>query len=382
MNLSDELDTVFSSRGRKLVSTAREFAASLADRNTEGAANWSRATLQEACAVGLAGIEVPEADGGDGQPFSVRIRVAEELARADFGFAFALINHHGPTARIATHASAEAKARLLPAMLRGDAIGCTAMSEPGAGSDFGAIQSAATRVDGGWRLHGVKRWIGNAAGADLFMTFAQTGGSRDGIACFIVEAASEGFVRRPTEAMTGVMSAGVGGFEMHDCFVPDSHVLVPPGQGFARAMGAVNQARVHVAAMACGMVAASLDSALRHARSRHAFGKPLLGHQGVRWSLADVATKLAAMQLLTYRATRLVEAESPDAVLAAAMAKQYAAEHCADAITACIGAMGAIGMTAGVPLARHLAAAPAIGIADGTTGMMRERIGAILEKSH
>lgn len=384
MDLPNELDLLLSPAAQRMIARAREFAVDVLQPGAADRTVWERLYLKQASEAGFAGIEVAESDGGSGLPFAVRARVAEEFGRVDFGFAFALINHHSATLRVAGYGTAEGKARFLPGMLAGDMVGCTAMSEPEAGSDFGAIRSAAVRSEGGWRLSGTKRWIGNAVGADVFLTFAQTavsGDSRDGIACFLVEAGSAGCVRRPAESMAAAEAAGVGGFEMNECFVPDAHVVHPPGHGFSRAMAGVNTARVHVAAMACGMVASSLEFALNHARTRHTFGKPLIDHQGVRWSLADVATTLASMRLLTYHAVRLIEAKSPDAVMAAAMAKKQAAEHCLPAISACVQAVGALGMTSQTPLARHLAAAPAIGIADGTTGMMRERIGAILKKA-
>ncbi|MCP2091720.1 UNVERIFIED_ORG: alkylation response protein AidB-like acyl-CoA dehydrogenase [Paraburkholderia sediminicola] len=384
MDLPAEFDQQLTQRGRHLIALASNFAGETLQRTVVQASSWAQQELRSACALGLAGIEVPEEFGGCGLPFAVRARVAEELCRVDFAFGFALINHHNAIARIAAHGTDEAKAAFVSTMLRGDAIGCTAMSEPEAGSDFGAISTMARRTSDGWVLQGTKRWIANAAGANVLLTFAQTDeqqGSREGIACFIVDGNAKGFERRPVESMPGLASAGIGGFELRAYHAQDKDVLYPPGQGFTQAMAGVNKARTHVAAMACGMVAASLDSATRHARARKAFGRPLFSHQGLRWSLADVATTLAAMRLLTYRATRLIDLESRDSVMAAAMAKKYAAEQCLPAIAACVQAMGAIGMSADSALARFLTAAPAIGIADGTSGMMRERIGALLEKA-
>ncbi len=143
-------------------------------------------------------------------------------------------------------------------------------------------------------------------------------------------------------------------------------------------MAGVNKARTHIAAMACGMVAASLDIALAYARKRKTFGKSLLEHQGLRWSLADVATTLEAMRMFTYRAATLIDQERKEAILAAAMAKKFAGEQCLPAIAGCMQAMGAVGMGDDNVLAKHLLAAKAIGFADGTTEMMNERIGATL----
>lgn len=385
MDLATEFDQELPPGGRRFISLARDFAVEIAKRVGAQSSSWAQHELRSACALGFAGVEVPEEFGGCGLPFAIRARIAEEMSRVGFPFAFALSNHLSATARLAARGTDEARRTYLPAMLRGESIGCTAMSEPDAGSDFGAIKTTARRTGSGWVLKGTKRWITNAAGADVLLTFAQTHekeGSREGIACFIVNGNAKGFERRPAESLPGFAAAGIGGFNLHSYEAQDRDILYPPGQGFSQALAGVNKARVHVAAMACGMVAASLDSATRYARSRKTFDKPLMAHQGLRWSLADVATTLSAMQLLTYRAIRLIDLDSPDAVMAAAMAKKHAAEHCLPAIAACVQAMGAVGLSADSDLVRHLMAAPATGIADGTSEMMRERIGALLGQAN
>ncbi|NUA31991.1 acyl-CoA dehydrogenase family protein [Cupriavidus basilensis] len=383
MDLTQEFDQLLDTKARQLITAAREFAVETvlpASRLAAGAHEWASATIRAACGIGLAGMEIPVALGGHGMRYLVRARVAEELARVDFPFAFALINHHNAAARIAAHGTAVAKDRFLPPMLAGDSVGCTAMSEPEAGSDFAAITTTARRVTDGWRLDGAKRWIANAAGADVLLTFAQTNLAKGaaGIACFIADGRNPGFTRGPLDPFAAMGAAGIGGFTLSAYHVPDDHVLYPPGEGFAQAMAGVNKARTHIAAMACGMVAASLDIALAYARKRKTFGKSLLEHQGLRWSLADVATTLEAMRMFTYRAATLIDQERKEAILAAAMAKKFAGEQCLPAIARCMQAMGAVGMGDDNVPAKHLLAAKAIGFADGTTEMMNERIGAIL----
>jgi alkylation response protein AidB-like acyl-CoA dehydrogenase len=129
--------------------------------------------------------------------------------------------------------------------------------------------------------------------------------------------------------------------------------------------------------MCCGMIETALGKALDRAVRREAFGQPLLGHQGLRWSLADVATTLEALRLLTYRAGSLID-RGLDAQMAAAMAKKFAGEHTLSAIAACIQAMGAEGLLDEHGLGRHLAAAKVMGFTDGTTEIMNERIGRML----
>ncbi|MGZ3342840.1 MAG: acyl-CoA dehydrogenase family protein, partial [Reyranella sp.] len=309
--------------------------------------------------------------------FSCKLRAFEEIARHDFAFAFALINHHNAVARFARDGQPAHVARLLPRMIAGELIGCAGLSEPGVGSDFGGLEMSAAKVEGGWKLNGAKAWITNAAVAGLSVAYAQTDRTQGyrGIACFAIEADRPGFQRDKPFELHGGHAIGVGGFRLVDYVVPDEAVLHPPGQAFKAALAGINGARAYVAAMCCGMLQASLETAVRYTQQRKTFGQPVLDHQGVRWKLVDAATDLEAARLLTYRASRLID-EGGDAVLPAAHAKKFATEMALRRIADCIQAMGANGLRAEYPLARHLAGAKIAAYTDGSIEMMNERIGA------
>lgn len=349
-----------------------------------GTQHWAGPAIRAACAQGLAGIEIPQALGGLGLSYSVRAAAAEALARVDFAFAFAFINHHNAILRIAESAGAEARERYVPAMLRGELIGCTAMSEAGAGSDFTAIGMAARKVDGGWRLTGGKQWIANAVGAEVALVFAQTEAQLGpaGIACFIVRLDAPACRRVADQPLDGLALAGIGGFELTDSFVPDADVLYPPGQGFKQAMAGVNKARVHIAAMACGLLHSALAQATTYCSARMVAGQPVLNQQGLRWSLVDVSVTHDVLCLLTQRAAVLIEAQGDAAVEAAATAKLYAGNESLAAIGQCVQALGARGMAEGQGLTRSLLAAKALCLADGASEVMRERLGASLVRRY
>ena len=262
-------------------------------------------------------------------------------------------------------------------MIAGDVIGCAGLSEPGVGSDFGGLEMKAERVAGGWKLNGAKAWITNAAVAGFSFVYAQTDKAQGwrGIACFAVEADRPGFQREKPFELHGGHAIGVGGFRLKDYIAPDDAVLQLPGQAFKSALAGINGARTYVAAMCCGMLQASLETAVRYTQERRTFGQPVIQHQGVRWKLVDAATDLEAARLLAYRAARLID-EGGDAVLAAAHAKKFATEMALRRIGDCIQAMGANGLRAEYPLARHLACAKIAAYTDGSIEMMNERIGA------
>jgi acrylyl-CoA reductase (NADPH) len=307
--------------------------------------------------------------------------MAEEFSKHDLAFTFALMQHHNAMVRIAESAPHETARELVPRMLAGELIGCTAMTEPTAGSDFSAIATRARRVRSGWLLTGDKGWIANASIANVCLTYAQTDPAlrNDGIACFIVRSDAPGFTRQPAYELQAAHAIGVGGFTLTNCFVPEAMLLYPPSEAFKAAMQSVNRARVHVAAMNAGLLDASLLAAVRYGAKRRAFDASLLDFQGLRWSLVDVATDLAALRLLAYRGARLIDSHE-DAQEAAAMAKKFGNDRAHPGIAACIQAMGANGLRADYPLARHLAAAKLLAYTDGTVEMMNERIGYLLRK--
>jgi alkylation response protein AidB-like acyl-CoA dehydrogenase len=354
------------------------------------AARWERErrigheALAEAVALGLTRLQVPLSWGGLDASFACKVAVAEALAAGDFGFTMSLINTHNIAAKLAHDAPAALAARYVPELVAGRRLGCTALTEPGAGSDFAAITTQAQRVAGGWRIDGAKAWITNAAEADVVVLYAQTvpGSGGSGIAGFLVDGRRDGFVREPAYTLGGQHTIGTGGFRLEGYLAGDDELLHPPGQAFRAALGSINGARTYIAAMCCGMVAQALQVAQAHGRQRQAFGQPLADHQGWRWRLAEAASELAAARLMVDRAVDAVqrEATSDQAQLAAAQAKLLATRLAERQISVLAHAMGAEGLREHHPFARHLVGAQVAGFVDGSTEMLLERIAAVMAR--
>jgi alkylation response protein AidB-like acyl-CoA dehydrogenase len=377
---------VFNNPENELLGAARRFRTAYVALN---AAAWEAArevpieALRTAAEKGLLALEVPTSLGGLGHRYRVKLAVAEELARGDMAFTFSLVNTQNVAARLAGSRTVRHREEHVPALMRGEIFGATALTEPHAGSDFAAITTTARRVEGGWVLNGEKAWITNASVATLFITYAQTDSAAGwrGIGGFLVDARCAGFERGAAYSLLGGHAIGAAGFVLRDYFVPDDDLLSPPGDGFKQALAGVNGARVYVAAMCSGMMASSLETAIEHCAKRQTFGRPVIEHQGLRWSLVDVANDLEALRGLTWSAGALIESGG-DTVMAAAHAKKFAGRATVPAITACIQAMGAAGLRTDYPLGRHLACAKIAAYTDGSTEMMNERIGAGLLKDY
>lgn len=362
----------------RIVDAARDFAAAHVTPHAQawesGSAD-SRATLFAAGAAGLLGLELPVEHGGSGVSFGCKRQVAEILAGADFGLAMSVVNTHNVANHLARAAAPEVASRYVPALLSGQRSGCTALTEPGAGSDFAAIATLARRVGDEWQLDGQKAWIVNATHADVLVVYAQTepGKGARGIAAFVVDGTRGGFVRQERADTAATRSVDAGSFSLRGYRAMADELLHPPGEAFKAALSSINGARTYVAAMCCGMVQECLRVASAYGTERHTFGKPLHEHQGWRWSLADAAIDLAAARLMVDAAATQID-EGRDAQTAAAQAKVFATRMAGRHIAALMHAMGAEGLRTRHPFVRHLAAAQVAALTDGSTEILLDRV--------
>ncbi|MEI7494909.1 MAG: acyl-CoA dehydrogenase family protein [Betaproteobacteria bacterium] len=330
--------------------------------------------LATAASYGLLGIQVSVALGGQGLPFSAKARIAEAVSAHDFGVAMSLVNTHNVAEQIARIGNPILKQRHLDNLISGKKSACTALTETAVGSDFSAIQTTASRMQGGWELNGTKAWITNAVHADLMVVYAQTqaGAGASGIAAFVIDVEKTGFNRLDSHT-SPIASIGAGAFSLSGYQCDDDDMLSPPGEAFKDILQAINGARIYVSAMCCGMVQTCLSIATAYGAQRQTFGKPLLSHQGWRWQLSDAAVELEAARSMVNAAASLID-EQQDAQSMAAKTKIFASRMAQKQIAILMHAMGAEGLSAKHPFMRHLAAAQIAGMVDGATEMLLERV--------
>ncbi|GMG83968.1 isobutyryl-CoA dehydrogenase [Paralimibaculum aggregatum] len=358
------------------------------DEVAPAAAAWSMgaapdpALLGRAGALGLMRIQVPAEAGGLGLGFAAKARAAETLARADFGFAMSVVNTQNVALRLVASAERRVWEPLLPDLLSGRSSACTALTEPGAGSDFASISTTARRDGEGWRLDGEKCWVINARHAAFAIVYAQCGepGDRDGIGAFLVPLDRPGCSRYPLDAPFAQTSMGTGGFRLEGVRIPADHVVFAPGQAFGAILDEINGARAYVAAMCCGMLGAAIEAAGDYGESRRSFGRALAGHQAWRLALARAGVALAAARAITAEAVAAVDRGAP-AQLAAAQAKIAAVDTCRRQLPELLHLMGAEGLRPQHPFSRHLAAAEIATLTDGSTEMLLERVHRLMRRA-
>lgn len=350
------------------------------DRVVPGVRDWEhqgRYPRDVAAASGLTALFVAEEAGGSALSYPDGMRVFEELGRGDAAFAFSLSMHNAVTAAVAGVGSDELKARWLGQLVRGEALGGFSLTEPHAGSDAAAITTRADEVNGEWHVTGRKAWVSLAGEADLFLVVCHTGaaGGHEDMAIVAVERSAPGvsFDRLYETAAAAFLPIG----EMRLERAP-GRLLVPPGTGLQAALGAIDVARCDIAAIACGLHAEAIDTALRYARDRTAFGERVLDFQGIRWQLADAATDLEASRLLVQAAAERLG--TPAGRTAVAHAKRFAPDAALRAAITCSEVLGAYGWLHDHPLARFIALGKMLQVVDGTAEVQRIVIARDLER--
>ena len=351
------------------------------DRVATLAAAWSMGTAPEpalyaeAAALGLLGMEVPQAQGGRGLDFAARAAACEVLAGADFGFAMSLVNTHNIAMRLCEAGQEVAAARYLPALLSGEMHACTALTEPGTGSDFAAIRTTARQVAAGWLLEGEKTWIINGRHAGLSIVYAQCAeiGDSSGIAAFLVDLTAPGVSRYAIDSAFAQTSLGTGGFRLDGVTLPPEAMISAPGTAFKAILNEINAARTYVAAMCDGMMQAALDSAARYGAERSSFGKPLNAIPRWQDEFKSAETALARARNTTQQAIDQVT-QGADAQLVAAEAKIGSVTCAQTYLPRLLQLMGAEGLRPEHPFTRHIAAAQIAGFTDGATNILKDRV--------
>jgi alkylation response protein AidB-like acyl-CoA dehydrogenase len=294
---------------------------------------------------GYFGLRYPEDDGGQGADFETTCVMYEELAYGSLSLAAIcamqslmgthFVHRHGSPQQITDY--------FLPA-IAGDKIAAFALTEPGAGSDLGAMRTTARKTEGGWVIDGSKTWITNAPVASFFTVGARTeeGSGLQGITLFLIDADNPGLhVGRPIEKL-GVRSSLTSELSLDECLVDDDAVLGAPGQAASQLREVLNRIRIMTASLAIGLARRALDDSLAYSMEREAFGKPIRDFQAIQIKLADMAVELLASELMTTDAARRVD-EGTDVTARAAMTKLFATEACAmivDEATRIFGSYG------------------------------------------
>ncbi len=347
-------------------------AAALEDDSVEGVGKTAKALVSLLGRAGWLARLAPRRFGGAGEKISLRdlCLLREELARIAPLFDAVLSVQALGMYPIALAASDEQRAKLLPALARGDKAAGFALTEPDAGSDVASVETRATKHGGDYRLTGVKSSISNAGIADDYVVFASTDPDAKGrgLSAFIVPAEAPGLRLRERTRLIAPHPIGI--LSLDDCVVPRANLIGREGDGMKIALATLDALRPTVGAAALGFARRALEEALDYSRRRRQFGKALAEFQGIQFKLADMATELEAARLLVYQAAWEHD-RGAGSKRSASMAKLFATEAAQRIVDQALQIHGAAGLTSDAPVARLYNAVRALRIYEGTSEIQR-----------
>jgi alkylation response protein AidB-like acyl-CoA dehydrogenase len=349
------------------------------------AAEWDRTEAIDRSIVGkLAGLgflsaALPEEHGGMGLELLSYALVVEEIGRADSNVRGIVSVSNGLYGKsVARWGTEEQKARLLPALAAGEELGCYALTEPGAGSDPGGLETRAERDGDGWVLSGQKIFITLGSWAAHALVFARTGepGPR-GLTCFVVPTDADGFEARPIKGKLGLRAQDTAELFLDGVRVSDMDRLGDLGAGFKVAMSALDHGRISLGAGCVGIAQGCLDASIAYTKARTQFGRPVASFQLVQELLADIAVETEAARLLVWRAAATADRGERHTV-EASFAKYFASETAVRAANAAVQAHGGYGYVDEYPVGKYLRDARVTTLYEGTSQIQKLLIGRAL----
>ena len=285
--------------------------------------------------MGFMGMFVPEEYGGFGLAALSCVVALEEICYADAAVGVVMSVNNSlaiyPILNFGTH---EQKLQYLPSLASAEKLGCYALTEPNAGSDAGSQRTKVVKDGDDYVLNGTKMWITNGPQADVCVTYANLDPDQrhKTVCAFIVETDWEGFSVGKVEPKLGISASHTSELIFEDLKVPGANLLGTENKGFQVAMGTLDGGRIGIAAQSLGIAQRAFDLALAYSQERKQFGKPIVANQAIQWMLADMATRIEAARLLTWRAAVLKDSGERGS-RECSMAKLYASEtanFCAD----------------------------------------------------
>ncbi len=358
----------------------RDTLAAFAEREIRPfAAKWEREetfpreVMEKLGALGFLGVSFPERFGGAGADTLSQVLVVEGLARCDAAVALSCAAHVSLAAgHIGGFASEEQKQHYLPALLGAKRLGAWCLTEPGSGSDAGAMRTRASADGDDYVINGAKMFITNGNIADVYVVMAVERSERGkgGVSAFIVERGAKGLSNGRKIEKLGLRASDTAEVLFDNVRVPATNRIGVSGEGYAQTLKVLEAGRVGIAGFSLGIARAAFETAVAYARERKQFGKPIAEFQAIQWMVADIATRIDAAWLLTVRAARLKDAGLPYA-REASMAKLFASETAMWVSERAVQIHGGYGYISEFQVERYMRDAKLTEIGEGTSEIQR-----------
>jgi alkylation response protein AidB-like acyl-CoA dehydrogenase len=323
--------------------------------------------------LGLMGVLVPTEYGGAGLGYLEYVTAISEISKIDGSIGLSMAAHNSLcTNHILQFGDDEQKQKYLPRLAAGEWIGAWGLTEPNTGSDAGNMRTVAVKDGDYYVLNGSKNFITHGKSGHVAVVIARTGqvGDSHGMSSFIIEKGTKGFAAGRKENKLGMRASETAELIFSDCRIHKSQMMGNEGEGFIQSLKVLDGGRISIAALSLGIAQGAFEAALQYSKERHQFNKPISTFQGISFKLADMATKIEAARLLTYRAAELknmgksVNKES-------AMAKLYASEVAVDVANEGVQIFGGYGYTKDFPAEKYYRDAKLCTIGEGTSEIQK-----------
>lgn len=324
--------------------------------------------------LGILGLPYPEEYGGAGSDFVSYSIAVEEISRVCGSTGIGLSVHVSLCAwPIFKYGTEEQKQKFLRPLAEGTKLGGFGLTEPNAGTDAAGSTTTAVKDGDSYIINGTKIFNTNGGEAEIEVVFAMTDkekGTKGGMSAFIIEKGTPGFNFGKKEIKMGIRSSVQRELIFENCRIPAANLLGKEGEGFKIAMTTLDGGRIGVASQSVGLAQGALEEAIKYSKQRVQFGKPIASFQGINFMLADMATKVEAARLLTYRAAYNKSNHLPYSK-EAAMAKMFASDAAMSVTTDAVQVFGGYGFSREYPVERMMRDAKITQIYEGTNQAQR-----------
>jgi alkylation response protein AidB-like acyl-CoA dehydrogenase len=327
--------------------------------------------------LGMMGVFVPEEYGGTGLGYFEYSAIIQEIAKVCGSIGLSVAAHNSLcTGHILYFGSEEQKKKYLPKIATAEHLGAWGLTEPNTGSDAGNMKTTAVKDGNNWIINGAKSWITHGKSGDIAVVVCRTGEPRakNNSTAFIVERGTPGFMAGKKENKLGMRASETCEMIFDNCIVSDTQRMGNVGDGFKQAMKILDGGRISIAALSLGIAKGAYEASVQYAKERHQFDQPIANFQGISFKLADMATKIAAAELLVNQACDLKMKGLP-MTKEAAMAKYYASEISVEISTDAVQIFGGYGYTKDFPVEKFYRDSKLCTIGEGTSEIQKIVIG-------
>ncbi|MEO7522561.1 MAG: acyl-CoA dehydrogenase family protein [Ferruginibacter sp.] len=323
--------------------------------------------------LGMMGVLVPEAYGGTGLGYLEYSAVIQEISKVCGSIGLSVAAHNSLcTGHILAFGNEDQKQKYLPKLATAEFIGAWGLTEPNTGSDAGNMKTVAVKDGNNWKINGTKSWITHGKSGDVAVVICRTGEprSKNNSTAFIVDRNTAGFSAGKKENKLGMRASETAEMIFDNCIIPDENRLGGVGEGFKQAMKILDGGRISIAALSLGIARGAYEASLQYSKERHQFDQPISNFQGIAFKLADMATKIAAAELLINQSCDLKMRGLP-MTKEAAMAKYYASEISVEISTDAVQIFGGYGYTKDFPVEKFYRDSKLCTIGEGTSEIQK-----------